>query len=264
MIMPPEEEIKKALGEAGDGCGICNREQLWNGETTTTGLFRGKLCCVGECCVHRLRSITGVGIYYGGPNKPWTEDDRKWFETHPVRKYRLRRSFSGESTYTLRFAPNAPKGTVDGRDYHKAEWFVVTQLKPGVRRRIPVCAKNTIDLPPHFNGVLSLPDEDQEAVAHALALALVDSKGYFKGSAYISLTDIMPQFRGRKTNQEIVTGGGKAYMDMGKPSDPILTRHQWDCNDCNGVFEYPPDEVPNFCPYCHSKNLAIRRTHRVT
>jgi DNA-directed RNA polymerase subunit RPC12/RpoP len=32
---------------------------------------------------------------------------------------------------------------------------------------------------------------------------------------------------------------------------------QWGCEDCGGVFDYPGDSSPNFCPYCRGRTLVF-------
>lgn len=59
---------------------------------------------------------------------PWTEDDRKWFEAHPTRSFRLRRLFRDEYPLIL-----------SGCATH----VVVRQLAPGMRDKVP-CADGDV------------------------------------------------------------------------------------------------------------------------
>lgn len=185
--MPTTEELKQAIEAAGDGCGICDRSQLWNGETTTTGLFRGKIRCVGECCSNRLNTIYGVGMYYGGPDRPWITDDREWFALHTNRTHRFRRSFPDEKVHS--FEPSLSKnGTVNGRHSLVGDFIVVIQVEPGARRRVPLSVEGFEDI---FNKVLELPDAIQEAFAHVLANRFLTNDGTFTSADRVPIQELL-------------------------------------------------------------------------
>jgi DNA-directed RNA polymerase subunit RPC12/RpoP len=38
----------------------------------------------------------------------------------------------------------------------------------------------------------------------------------------------------------------------------MTKRVAWACCDCGGLFTYPDDADPNFCPYCGSARLRPR------
>lgn len=36
-----------------------------------------------------------------------------------------------------------------------------------------------------------------------------------------------------------------------------VKRRLWICSDCRGVFGYPADTTPNFCPYCRGAMMPL-------
>jgi len=182
---------KEAMDHAKDGCGICGREELWNGETFTIGMFRGKLRCAGECCEDRIYTRISVGYAYGGPDRPWNKDDSLWFKNNPTRSYRLRHSFAGERTNILHIN-DAKKKKVNQKISLESDWILVHQEKPGVRYRVSLRVDKS-----HYEAlelILKCPDEAQEAVAKRLHDMFSDGGGMIKPTddevSLIELLDI--------------------------------------------------------------------------
>lgn len=192
MKRPSDAAFRRAVEQAGDGCGLCNRKQLWNGEHTTIGFIRGKLVCVGQCCRSRLGTVWGGGIYYGGAenNPPWLDDDRKWFEAHPERSHRLRRSFPGEAVGIM----TRWQGNVEPR-LEVWPWIVVKQMEKGMRRRagvelITTRPDITLDMFTAQETKTAEQAATHEAFACELFNARVDGDGYMNEDP-IDLRDIL-------------------------------------------------------------------------
>jgi hypothetical protein len=155
-----ERAIRAQIERAGDNCSICG---VQHNSVAYGGIdYSGAVAYVGECCVHKLRSISAICMVHALPDTaaiaadmskkagltlpihpvkledtPWKTDDRNWFEANPNRSHRVRPSFPGE---------------FEG-DHELL--VIVRQIEPGQRIRLVV----NLEAPP-------IPDV--ESVAHAL------------------------------------------------------------------------------------------------
>jgi hypothetical protein len=154
-----------------DDCSLCHTPYAHGASTSSGYTKEGVAAVVGECCVAKLVSIEGFGVYLadadrrlatlakraGLPDaKPvydgtsaWNIDDRQWFKNNPTRSHRLRPTFPGETFGKERVSlPALPPGRTDA--------VLVRQVEPGMRIRIPI------------DHDVGLPIPDVEAILHAL------------------------------------------------------------------------------------------------
>jgi hypothetical protein len=115
----------------GDRCTLCYRE-FPHKAATFYGIADAAPAVVGECCVNKLQTLWGGGIYLMNFDRladaiaadtakragvshtaqpdlsdtAWKTDDRQWFESNPARSHRLRPRFAHEMDL-----PAPPAGT---------------------------------------------------------------------------------------------------------------------------------------------------------
>jgi hypothetical protein len=174
--MPPphdlEDVIDALVKRDGDHCSVCRTEFRHNAATFYGCTSDGAAAVVGECCRHRLQSITHAGVYLQGRMagadiakragisrhpyimhvagcEPWKEDDDAWFETHPNRLHRLRPLLPEEAESW----GGPPAVTPPPRHEYQV---IVRQVAPRARVRLLFCRNLDVSVP------------DNESILHAI------------------------------------------------------------------------------------------------
>jgi hypothetical protein len=172
-----ERVIAGIMRNDGDRCSLCHAA-FTNSAATYGGICHDEgPALVGNCCMEKLQLIVTAGIYLtphaysqecaaevarkaglntpvvmGSATTPWSCDDRQWFAANPQRSHRLRPAFPGELD-ALR--GSNPSCELQAPPDHEIQ-FVVRQVEPGKRIRLPLCRD------------IACPIPDIEPILHAI------------------------------------------------------------------------------------------------
>ncbi len=158
-----ERALDKLIKRDGDHCSVCRAEFSHRAATAYGTIAGGAVVIVGICCVRKLTSVLGFGVYLKKDGRvaadmakragmpaaatsgvlygeyPWKSDDREWFAANPGRAHRLRPCFPGERGGDAEPWDEVPPPV--GREL----LVLVRQIEPG--KRVRICVDRPPDAP---------------------------------------------------------------------------------------------------------------------